>query len=149
MCDYSLHDVASRDAKVGDKLQTTAFANSITRGFCAAGEPDVAVCLRPGTEVAFDQNVSHWRRFSMFPLRFFGYETMPQRVARFRQLNMERAASHHDALEFSDGAIVLVTKLKTGQKATVLQLPPEPVSTPREEVAAEDAPSELVLSLPR
>ena len=85
----------------------------------------------------------------MFPLRFFGYETMPQRVARFRQLNMERAASHHDALEFSDGAIVLVTNLKTGQKATVLQLPPAPVSKPREEVAAEDAHSELVLSLPR
>src|SRR5262245_63136409 len=52
MCDYSLHHVASRPAKVGDKLVTTQFNNSITRGFAAVGEPNVAVCLLPGTEVA-------------------------------------------------------------------------------------------------
>ena len=34
MCDYSLHDVASRPAKVGDKLISTHFPNAITRGFC-------------------------------------------------------------------------------------------------------------------
>ena len=45
MCDYSLHHVASRPAKVGDKLVTTQFNNSITRGFAAVGEPNVAVCL--------------------------------------------------------------------------------------------------------
>ena len=55
MCDYSLHTVASRPAKVGDKLVSTRFSNSITRGFAAAGEPDVAVCLLPGTEIAFEQ----------------------------------------------------------------------------------------------
>ena len=53
MCDYSLHHVASRPAKVGDKLVTTQFNHSITRGFAAVGEPNVAVCLLPGTEVAF------------------------------------------------------------------------------------------------
>ena len=53
MCDYSLHLVASRPAKVGDKLVTTRFNNSLTRGFAAVGEPHVAVCLLPGTEVAF------------------------------------------------------------------------------------------------
>ena len=51
MCDYSLHLVASRPAKVGDKLTTTEFAKSITRGFAAVGEPEVAVCLLPGTEI--------------------------------------------------------------------------------------------------
>jgi hypothetical protein len=51
MCDYSLHLVASRPAKVGDKLVTTEFNNSLTRGFAAVGEPHVAVCLLPGTEV--------------------------------------------------------------------------------------------------
>ena len=51
MCDYSLHLVASRPAKVGDKLVTTAFNNSLTRGFASVGEPQVAVCLLPGTEV--------------------------------------------------------------------------------------------------
>jgi len=55
MCDYSLHHVASRPAKVGDKLVTTQFNNSITRGFAAVGEPNVAVCLLPGTEVAFEK----------------------------------------------------------------------------------------------
>ena len=54
MCDYSLHDVASRAALVGDKLVTTKFSNSSTRGFAATGEPNVAVCLLPGTEVAFE-----------------------------------------------------------------------------------------------
>jgi hypothetical protein len=42
MCDYSLDLVASRPAKVGDKLVTTEFQNSMTRGFAAIGEPNVA-----------------------------------------------------------------------------------------------------------
>jgi hypothetical protein len=53
MCDYSLHLVASRPAKVGDKLVATDFVKSITGGFAAVGEPDVAVCLLPGTELPF------------------------------------------------------------------------------------------------
>jgi len=32
----------------------------------------------------------------------------------------------HDALEFADGQIVLLTRLKKGQHATVLQLPALP-----------------------
>ena len=55
MCDYSLHHVASRPARVDDKLVTTRFSNTSTRGFAAVGEPDVAVCLLPGTELAFDK----------------------------------------------------------------------------------------------
>jgi hypothetical protein len=35
---------------------------------------------------------------------------------------------HHDALEFPDGRIVLLTKLSEGQEATVLQLPAQPTS---------------------
>ena len=58
MCDYSLDLVASRAAKVGDELVTTKFNNSITRGFAAIGEPNLAVCLLPGTEVAFEKEVS-------------------------------------------------------------------------------------------
>jgi hypothetical protein len=45
------------------------------------------------------------------------------KVARFRQVNMDRPNVHHDALEFPDGQIVLVTRLCEGQHATVLQLP--------------------------
>jgi hypothetical protein len=55
MCDYSLELVASRPAKTGDELVTTNFQNSMTRGFAAIGEPNVAVCLLPGTEVAFEK----------------------------------------------------------------------------------------------
>ena len=38
MCDYSLHHVASRPAKVRDKLVTTELARSSARGFAAVGE---------------------------------------------------------------------------------------------------------------
>jgi hypothetical protein len=36
---------------------------------------------------------------------------------------------HHDALEFPDGHIVLLTQLCEGQHATVLQLPARPLVT--------------------
>jgi hypothetical protein len=118
MCDYSLHHVASRPAKIGDKLVTTEFAKSITRGFAAIGEPEVAVCLLPGTEVAFDDDARYERR-----LKFFGNARLNHRVARFRQIDMKDPHVHHDALEFPDGRIVKVTRLVAGQIATVLQLP--------------------------
>ncbi len=118
MCDYSLHLVASRPAMVGDALIATDFARSITRGFAAAGEPDVAVCLMPGTELAFENNVQYDRAFSLF-----GKARVGHRLARFRQINMGDPNVHHDALEFPGGEIVLVTRLTPGQRATVLQLP--------------------------
>ncbi len=118
MCDYSLHQVASRPAQVGDKLVTTNFVNSITRGFAAVGQSDVAVCLVPGTEVAFDDYVQYERAFSLF-----GRVRVNHKVARFRQVDMADPHAHHDALEFPDGWIVKVTRLVAGQTATVLQLP--------------------------
>jgi hypothetical protein len=118
MCDYSLHLVASRPAKVGDKLVATDFAQSITRGFTAIGEPEVAVCLLPGTELAFETAVQYDRAFSLF-----GKAIVEHKVARFRQLNMDDPHVHHDALEFPAGQMVMVTRLIPGQRATVLQLP--------------------------
>jgi len=118
MCDYSLHLVASRPAAVGDKLVSTDFARSITRGFAAVGDADTAVCLLPGTELAFDDNVSYDRAFSLF-----GKARVGHRVARFRQINMEDPNVHHDALEFPGGQVVLLTRLTPGQQATVLQMP--------------------------
>ena len=117
MCDYSLHLVVSRPAVVGDKLITTEFAKSITRGFVAVGEPDVAVCLLPGTELAFEDDIQYDRAF------FFGKARVNHKVARFRQVNMNDPNVHHDALEFPDGLIVKVTRLVADQTATVLQLP--------------------------
>ena len=127
MCDYSLHEVASRLAKVGDKLVTTQFSNTTTRGFSPVGEPEVAVCLLAGTEVAFENEVH--RKATGFYLSFFNKEPehIRHKVARFRQINLDNPCTHHnahhDAIEFPDGQIVLLTQLCVGQHATVLQLP--------------------------
>jgi hypothetical protein len=123
MCDYSLHHVASRPAKVEDKLVVTKFDNSITRGFAAVGEPHVAVCLLPGTEVAFEENVECEPSFG---IGILPSKKISQRLARFRQINLSNTVTHHDALEFSDGQVILLTRLCEGQRATVLQLPAAP-----------------------
>jgi hypothetical protein len=83
MCDYSLHNVKTRPARVGDKLVSTRFFESLTRGFAAVGEPDVAVCLRPGTEVAFDTEVTYMRGFGLLPNR-----KVAEKVAQFRQIDI-------------------------------------------------------------
>lgn len=123
MCDYSLHGVASRPAKVGDRLVTTDFRNTLTRGFSAVGEPEVAVCLMPGTELAFEAEVE--RHHVWLQMLFFRKDKwkIPHKVGRFRQINVDNPATHHDAIEFPDGRVVLVTRLRPGQYATVLQLP--------------------------
>ena len=118
MCDYSLHHVASRPAKVGDKLVTAKFVNTPTGGFSAVDNTGVAVCLLPGTEIAFDHDVECEPALGILPNRKIG-----QRLASFRQINVEQPCVHHDALEFSDGKIVMVTRLCEGQRATVLQMP--------------------------
>jgi hypothetical protein len=56
MCDYSLQSVLSRPAKVGDKLTTRNFGTG-TRGFATSDSPTVAVCVLPGTELAFSSEV--------------------------------------------------------------------------------------------
>src|SRR4029077_11638623 len=117
MCDYSLELVASRPAKVGDKLGSTSFPHTITRGFVSAYGPSVAVCVLPGTELAFEQEV-RCETGVLFAWR------LGHKVARFRQVNKGRSNAHHDALEFPDGRVVLLTQLCKGQQATVLQVPP-------------------------
>jgi hypothetical protein len=128
MCDYSLQHVASRPAKVEDKLVTTSFHNTTTRGFAAAGEPNVAVCLMPGTEITFEKDAVCEPAIGILPNKRIG-----QRIARFRQIDTGHPHVHHDALEFSDGQVVLLTRLCEGQRATVLQLP----ASPRPRVGAE------------
>jgi hypothetical protein len=44
-------------------------------------------------------------------------------TAIFRKVHQRNPSVHHDALEFPDGRIILVTFLESGQQATVLQLP--------------------------
>ena len=135
MCDYSLDFVASRPAKVGDKLVTTRFKNSVTRGFAAVEEPTVAVCLLPGTEVAFEKEVTCEHVFKVFRSQ----KLIGQKVARFRQINLEHPNVHHDALEFPEGQVVLLTQLDEGQHATVLQLPASPRATNEAEQQKRDS----------
>jgi hypothetical protein len=124
MCDYSLHSVASRPAKIEDQLVTTEFAGTMTRGFSAVGGSNVAVCLRPGTELVFEKDVVKGHAFDrLLPWLKFGQ--IGARMARFRNVNLGEPNMHRDALEFADGKIVLLTSLMPGQRATVLQLPPD------------------------
>ena len=121
MCDYSLYSVKSRPAKVGDKLTTRDFGTG-TRGFAAPEDVSVAVCVRPGTELSFARDVT------CQPIGMLGWrdKVIKHKTAIFRQVNKEKVAAHHDALEFPDGQIVLLTCVREGQEATVLQLPAEP-----------------------
>jgi hypothetical protein len=123
MCGYSLQHVRSRPAKVGDKLTTRDFG-TCTRGFAAAQDARVAVCVLPGTELAFSSPV-----IVSYP-RFIGWkvEKLGHATAIFRQVNKTEPMKHHDALEFPDGRIVLLTRLSERQEATVLQLPAQPTT---------------------
>uniref|UniRef100_Q07MR4 Uncharacterized protein n=1 Tax=Rhodopseudomonas palustris (strain BisA53) TaxID=316055 RepID=Q07MR4_RHOP5 len=116
MCDYSLTGVASRPARVADKLVSVAFwQGSTTRGFASVDDPSVAVCLRPGTEVAFGDDVA--------VRGLFFRKTVRERLARFRKVDIDQPERHHDALEFANGTVVLLNDLVPGQHAVVLQLP--------------------------
>ena len=124
MCDYSLQSVRSRPARVADKLTTRDFG-TCTRGFAAAEDTGIAVCVLPGTELAFSDTVA------VSDPRFivawkWKVKTLPYSTAIFRQVNKHDPRVHHDALEFPDGRIVLLTRLSEGQEATVLQLPAQP-----------------------
>jgi hypothetical protein len=130
MCDYSLEHLASRPATVADRLVTTSFANTLTRGFAGVEDRNTPVCLRPGTELAFDVPP----KYGKFP---FWLKKAPSAVARFRKVDPDVQTTHHDALEFEDGTIVKLAKLRPHQLATVLQLPKQQLARP------EAAPSEL------
>jgi len=137
MCDYSLHNVKTRAAQANDRLVSTTFRNSVTRGFAPVGDRDVAVCISPGTELAFASDVACRRAWGLLPHR-----RLAERVARFRQVNTDRQDVHHDALEFPSGRIVLVNDLREGQYASVLQLPatPRPATDAVNEPAHETTP---------
>jgi len=117
MCDYSLHAVAFRPAEASEVLVSGKFPGTHTRGFASPADPTVAVCLRPGTEIAFEHNakiqglIFRWR--------------IGATLARFRQIDLDKPAQHHDALEFANGKIVKLTDLVPGQRARVVQLPAE------------------------
>ncbi len=130
MCDYSLHHAKSRPAKVGDRLTTRDFGLG-TRGFAAPEDTSVAVCVLPGTELSFAHEGTFWPNWLEWHERVIKHKT-----AIFRQVNQEKKWAHHDALEFPDGQILLLTLLEEGQEATILQLPAAPVLSTAPQPAA-------------
>jgi hypothetical protein len=119
MCDYSLENVRTRPANVGDKVTICSFGTG-TRGFFASEDPTIAVCLMPGTELAFPDEIAIASR------NFWSWKRDRYKTAIFRQIHKERPRVHHDALEFPDGRTVLITTLPVGKHARVLQLPSQP-----------------------
>ena len=117
MCDFSLSSAKSRPAKVGDKLITHNFGTGTTgfRDVESETGKAVAVCLLPGTELAFAQSIEAYE-----------HAMTNCTVAIFRQINKDKQHAHHDALELPQGNVILLTRLAQGQKATVLQLPKVP-----------------------
>lgn len=146
MCDYSLHSVSSRPAKVMDKLVTTSFPHTLTHGFSAVGEPGVAVCLRPGTELAFESEVRVQSGLLQMLLSVLAGKkdgsVIRHKVGCFRQVALSDPNTHHDSIEFPDGRVVLLTHLIPDQHATVLQLPADGLQAPAR-TEPQSTPSEL------
>jgi hypothetical protein len=132
MCDYSLHHVKSRPAKVGDELVTSQFKRTMTRGFAAPEDIRVAVCVLPGTELSFATEV---KRERLWPWPW-NKRIIRHKTAIFRQIDLDNPYTHHDALEFPDGEVVPLTDLIEGQQATVLQLPAAAVGSKAPQRAA-------------
>jgi len=97
MCDYSLEHVASRPARVGDKLVSTG-----TSGFAAIGQLSVAVCLLPGTELAFRERL---QCESAFGFRY-------QRLKTPRAVKIPIATSHP-----SGGQLVFLPTASAGSRS--------------------------------
>ena len=76
----------------------------------------------PSTELSFANEVS---RIKLWP---WSRRVIKHKTAIFRQINKQEPMNHHDALEFPDGQVVLLTDLCEGQSASVLQLPAQPMT---------------------
>jgi hypothetical protein len=81
--------------------------------------------VRSGTELAFSSAV---KIAEYHFIRVWKEQTLPHTTAIFRQVDKDYPFKHHDALEFPDGHIMLLTSLVEGQQATVLQLPAQPTT---------------------
>src|SRR5260370_25936851 len=125
MCDLSVRQVKPPPGGVGKNFQPGNFGTG-RRGFAARNDPSTAVCVLPGTELAFNSEIAVYGASG--PTQY--------KTAIFRQINREQPHMHHDALELPDGQMLLLTFLCEGQEATVLQLPAKPRT--KEEAQAQE-----------
>lgn len=116
MCKYN---ITSRLARAGDRLVTTRFSYTLTRGFSCLTDPKIAVSLLAGTEVVFDREAEEAGRF----LPQIQFTKLGATTARFRQSDLEFPHKNHNVLEFANGKVLPITRLRPGQQLTVLQLP--------------------------
>jgi hypothetical protein len=122
MCNYSLEATRTRDAVVGDKLITSTFdpkASSV--GFAAAEDPACAVCLKPGTEIVFDEPAKcGWHNYDCWQ----PYTANREVLGTVAIISIEPIAMHDmDVLDFPGHKKQLLRYLAAGQTATVIQLP--------------------------
>src|SRR5258707_13532462 len=115
MCDYSLHNVKSRAARVGDKLTTRNFGTG-TRGFAPQEDSTTAVCVLPGTELAFSQDVACVASgFLALGARRMAYQT-----AIFRQINKIQPRGPQDAHGFPNGEPGCLPERGEARETTVI-----------------------------
>ena len=124
-----MEHVASRPAVVGDELTLTrSYGGSSSKGFFPTSEENstTAVCLIPGTELAFAEPIK------INACDSFYYESdhvvSEYSVAKFVEKGSKEndKFQYHDALELPNGRQVILQALPMGQKCTVLQLPAQP-----------------------
>lgn len=110
MCDYSIAAKNKISATKGQKLETSKFNLHSSTGFALqGGDGETAVCLLPGTELAFTRDIIG--------------DANHGRVARFRRLYPEKTHAYHDHLEFANGKVIPIGILPVGLEAEVVQLP--------------------------
>jgi hypothetical protein len=141
MCDYSLHAAAQKPAEKGQKMKTArlTYTAGSSGGFFDADDPNVAICLQPGTEVAFDKPPLLRRGYFAFVpsmIRRQLGQGLPQ-VATFRKVDTANERAHHDALEFAGGRVVKIDELKAGLSAKVVSLPAIARDVPIEQMVEE------------
>ena len=98
MCDYSLHAVASRPAQVGETLITTTLPRTTTRGFASESEPEIAVCMLPGTELAFAGNVKYqgqWLWPKVIESRVGKFSVLDPQLPQRRRRGISRSVGLH------------------------------------------------------
>ncbi len=119
MCGYSLENLVSRECVIGETLVTVKFATSMSTGLCSSSDRAVAVCLAPGTELAFDKPIEFDGFWGLgLHSRHYGVKT-----ARFVSLALNRGGPYRDGLELENGGIVLLNELALGHTVKVIQLP--------------------------
>jgi hypothetical protein len=111
MCNYSVYAEATRDAVQGDNL--------IVRdgGLFDTANVNVAVCLKPGTEIGFDEPIKHCGSYRYSNHEWDVPDDFNESVAILGE------SGNFDVLEFADGSRMLLSNLIAGQKVKVLQLP--------------------------